>query len=145
MPDRRLYSILTLAGAAPFVAAAVLPLLGFEMIGPLGHATDLALSYGLAIVCFLAGIHWATRLYLDVELPLNLFVASNVVVLGAWFPFLLASESLAAGALIIAFAFLLFVDYRLLGHKIIDEHYFRLRTAATVLAIGSLLVIMATL
>ena len=145
MPDRRLYSILTLAGAAPFVAAAVLPLLGFESIGPLGPAVDLALSYGLAIVCFLAGIHWATRLYLEVELPLNLLVTSNVVVLGAWFPFLLASESLAATALILAFVFLLFIDYRLLALKVIDQHYFRLRAAATALAIGSLLVILASL
>jgi hypothetical protein len=141
MPDRRLYSILTLTGAAPFVAAAVLPLLGYPTIGPLGPAADLALSYGLAIVCFLSGVHWATWLYLRDKAPFNLFAASNAVVLGCWFPYLLAPAHWTAVALIAAFAFLLFVDVRLRAVGVIDDHYLRIRTVATALAVASLTIV----
>ena len=145
MTDSKLYSILTLAGAAPFVAAALLPLLGFDTIGPLGPAVDLATSYGLAIVCFLAGVHWATFLYGQVaEPPVNLFVASNVVVLGVWFPFLLAPAKWTLVALIVAFVFLLYVDYRLLAKQVIEPHYFRMRSTATALAVFSLLIVLVS-
>lgn len=145
MPDQRLYSILAFAGAAPFVAAAVLPLLGFVDIGPFGPAHEVAAAYGLAIVCFLAGTHWGTYLTRARTLPVNLFITSNVVVLGAWFPFMLASTTGVIVALLIAFAYLLFVDYRLLAVQEIDSAYFRVRVAATSLAAVSLVVVLFSL
>ena len=138
MTDRRLYSLLTLTGALPFVAAALLLPFGVTTVGPLGATVDLALSYGLAIVCFLAGIHWATFLYRRDASPGNLFVASNLVVLGTWIPYLLAPARFVAVAMIVAFIALLWVDYGLERLGVIDSHYLALRTAATLLAVLSL-------
>jgi len=138
MTDRRLYSLLTLTGAAPFVAAALLPPLGFPTVGPFGSAVDLALSYGLAIICFLAGAHWATFLYRRDQSPGNLFVASNLVVLGTWIPYLVAPVRVVACAMILAFLALLFIDYRLRQSGVIESHYLTIRTTATVLAVASL-------
>lgn len=138
MTDRRLYSLLTLAGALPFMAAALLLPFGITSLGPLGSTVELALSYGLAIICFLAGVHWATYLYRREASPGNLFVASNAVVLGTWIPFLLAPARIVAVAMIVAFLVLLWVDYRLERLAVIDGHYLALRKAATLLAVLSL-------
>ena len=123
MTDRPVYTTLTIAGAAPFIAAAALPPLGFETIGLLGPA---------------AGAHWATFLHRRDAAPTNLFVASNVVVLGVWIPYLLAPIGWTAIALIAAFLYLLYVDYRLRAAGAVDAHYLTVRTIATALAVVSL-------
>ena len=140
--NQRIYLILTIAGTLPFAAAAILPLIGIDRVGPFDNATRVAVSYGLAIVCFLAGAHWATFLYRHSDLPINLLVWSNVIVLGVWFPYLLASAHAAVVAQIVAFLALLAIDYRLLAVEVIDAHYFRTRTAATAIATASLLTIL---
>lgn len=145
MPDRRLYSLLALAGAAPFVAAALLPLAGFEKIGPFGTPSKLALSYGLTIACFLAGVHWATRLYRQDDAPPFLLVSSNLVALAAWFAYLLLPTSWAIACLVLLFVYLWYVDFRLRGRQLLDAHYFRIRTAATGLVVLSLLTVLAAL
>ena len=38
----------------PFIAAAMLPLLGYDSLPHLGPLDQLVASYGLAIVCFLS-------------------------------------------------------------------------------------------
>ena len=141
MPDRRLYSILTIAGATPFVAAAILVVAGNELVGPRFDPRDIAVSYGLAIACFLAGVHWATRLYVDTPDRVNLFIVSNAVVLGCWIPYVIGPAQFAAAALIAAFLVLLLVDARLKAAGIIDAHYFRIRCAATGLVVVSLAVV----
>lgn len=138
MPTRNWYSALALAGAMPFVAAAALTLSGLDEIGPFGTVTGLTLSYGLAIVCFLAGAHWATYLLKGPTLSMNLLVTSNVIVLGAWIPYVLAPPAGGFAALLIAFACLLYVDLRLLRAGVIDTNYFNVRAVATGLAFASL-------
>ena len=141
MQDRRLFSILTLAGTIPFVAAALLTLLGHDAFHPLGSIQDVALSYGLAISCFLAGIHWATRLYLRKPDSINLFVTSNIVVLSCWIPYQFLPAPWTVAALIAALGFLLYVDLRLHWFGVIDAYYVKIRTVATVLACSSLAVV----
>ncbi len=140
----RLYSLLALTGASPFVACAVLPLAGIGSIPGFGALDVLASTYGLAIVCFLAGAHWATYLYKQHETPFNLFVSSNVVFLGAWFTFVLVGLSAALVSQVLAFLFLLYVDQRMLKSGLISRHYFQVRAAATALAVVSLLTIVLT-
>lgn len=142
MNDQRLYTILAFAGAVPFVAAAVLLLLGYDTFGRLGDVSHLAQSYGLAIACFLAGAHWALYLGREHAIRPNLFLASNVVVLGVWIPYLLAPGGIAIVALLIAFLFLLYVDLRLLGLAIIDARYFRMRLVVTAIVCASLVVVL---
>jgi hypothetical protein len=62
MKSSNLYTSLAFAGATPFLACALLPLIGIESIAPIGRLETVASSYGLAIICFLAGSHWATYL-----------------------------------------------------------------------------------
>lgn len=138
MHERQLYSILTLTGAAPFVLAAVAPYLGITSVGPLGSPTGIALSYALAIICFLAGAQWATYLYHGREVQMNLFLLSNAVVLACWFAFLSRNVAASIVVSIAAFIVLLVIDRRLLAQSIIDRHYFRMRLTATVIACLSL-------
>lgn len=143
MQNFRTYSVLALAGTIPFIAGAVLPLLGHDSLPYLGPLDELASSYGLAIVCFLAGAHWGTYLAGRHADSLNLFVISNAIFLTAWFAFISGPVKLAIGMQIVAFLALLFIDLRLRTGGVISATYFRLRTLATLIAVVSLLGVIA--
>jgi hypothetical protein len=143
MESRKLYPVLTYAGALPFVACALMPLFGMETLWNLGSYVHVAAAYGLAIVCFLCGAHWGTYLYNRAAAPDNLFVTSNVIVVACWFAFLMAAQAITLFVLILAFLCLLFIDYRLLRAGLLTEYYFRMRTIATVIAVASFAVIIA--
>lgn len=144
MNDSKLYSLLAFAGASPFLAGALLQLAGIEALGPFGAVDELAASYGLAIVCFLAGTHWATFLYRQSETPFSLLIWSNVVFLVVWFGFVLAGTAWALSAQLVALLALLFVDSRLLRAGLITRDYFRVRSVATSLAAISIPAIVLT-
>ncbi|MDJ0748430.1 MAG: DUF3429 domain-containing protein [Woeseiaceae bacterium] len=141
MNDKRIYSVLTMAGVTPFVACAVLPLFGVHSINLLGPLGDVAAGYGLAIVSFLAGIHWATQLYELQKTSFNLLLASNVVFVAVWLVYALGTLGAALVVQAIALVTLLGLDRWLLGSGVITQHYYRVRGAATVLAVASLLLI----
>ena len=142
MDTRHLYSLLAYAGVTPFVACALLPLVGIVSIPPFGPLDQLVNSYGLAIVCFLSGIHWAHYLANKDDLPFNLMISSNGVFLLAWFGFVVGGLSASIVVQIASFAILLAIDWRLTAVEAITAHYFRLRFTATSLAIASLFVIL---
>lgn len=133
-----------LLGAMPFLACALLPLTGVTEIDGLGRLDQLAASYGMAILCFLTGIHWATQLYASEAAPFNLFVGSNVVFLVVWIAYVAAGLQWAIVAQLLAFPVLLAIDYRLCQAELISRQYLRLRTVATVLAWFSLAVILVS-
>lgn len=141
MNDKLLYSTLTYAGVTPFVACALLPLIGIASIPPFGPLDQLVNSYGLAIVCFLAGIHWANYLHSKDEVPFNLMISSNAVFLLTWFGFVLGNLSVSLVIQIAALAILLYIDWRLKSVSLISAHYFRARSAATALAAASLILV----
>ena len=142
MNDRRLYSLLAYAGVTPFVACALLPLVGIVSIPPFGPLDQLVNTYGLAIVCFLSGIHWATYLANKDDLPFNLMISSNAVFLLAWFGFVGGALSASLVIQIASLAILLLIDSRLRAAALISAHYFRVRVTATSLAIASLIVVL---
>ena len=142
MNDKRTYSTLAMAGVTPFVACAILPLGGFDTFGLLGPLADVAAGYGLALISFLAGIHWATRIYDRQPAGLNLLVASNVVFVAVWLAYALGTIAFALATQIAALLVLLGVDRWLLGNGVITAHYYRTRSVATVLAVLSLAVIL---
>ncbi|MGB5209481.1 MAG: DUF3429 domain-containing protein [Gammaproteobacteria bacterium] len=141
MQDTRIYTALALAGTIPFIAGALLPLLGHGSLPYLGPLDRLVASYGLAITCFLAGAHWGTYLSGRYVGSLNLFVISNVIFLAVWFAYVGAGIRLAIGVQIFAFLTLLFIDLRLKSGDVITAAYFRVRTAATLIAIVSLIIL----
>ena len=141
MTDSRTYSLLTMAGVTPFVACALLPLLGVDSLEYVGPLDRLAALYGLAIVSFLTGIHWATQIYELQQSSFNLLLASNVVFLFTWFAFVLGNLDVALAAQVLALLVLLGVDRWLHGSGLISKHYLSVRTVATSLAVISLLII----
>ena len=145
MKDAKLYFILAIAGAAPFIACAILPLAGIDSVEPFGRLDILAATYGLGIISFLAGVHWATFLYKAAAIPFNLFVSSNVLFLTVWFVYVLAGLAWVLLTQLLAFAILLSIDYQLRRTGLITRHYFGVRAVATALASVSLLVILLSL
>lgn len=141
--EKKLYTALALAGTLPFVAGALLPLLGYRSLPLLGAVDQLVASYGLAIVCFLAGAHWGMYLAGRSVDSLNLFVTSNVLFLVAWFAYVGAELTIAIGAQIIVFLVLLYIDRRLAAADVISASYLRVRAVATLIAIVSLLAVIA--
>jgi len=141
MNEKNLYSSLAYAGVTPFVACALLPLVGIVAIPPFGPLDQLVNSYGLAIVCFLSGIHWANYLANKDDLPFNLMVSSNAIFLLAWFGYVLGELSTSLAIQITSLAILLFIDWRLKADAVLTAHYFRVRFTATSLAIASLVVV----
>lgn len=142
MPFERLYTYLALAGTLPFVACAILPLVGMESIPLLGALDAVASSYGLAIICFLAGAHWGTYLAGKAGRRFNLFVISNAIFLAVWFAFIGAGVRWAIATQIAALLLLLYIDYRLREAAVISDRYFSVRSVATLIAVVSLLVIL---
>ncbi len=132
------YLPLALAGTLPFIACALLPFLGLSNIPGLGPTDVLASSYGLAIVCFIAGTHWGNNIVAQERAPLNLFLSSNLIFLLTWFAFIGGSASVAIATQITAFLALLFTDYRLKVTGMISNHYFQIRATATLVAVVSL-------
>ena len=120
MEDARLFTALTFAGAAPFIAAALLAVIGVAAIPPFGAIGHIAASYALAIISFLAGTHWVVQL---------LKPAATLSV--AW---VLAIQALTL-------VLLLVVDDRLRRAGVVSTAYFRARAIATLAAALSLLVV----
>jgi hypothetical protein len=143
MQDTKTYTALAMAGTIPFIAGALLPLLGYGSLPYLGPLDELVASYGLAIVCFLAGTHWGSYLSGSSAGSLNLFVISNAIFLAVWFAYVGAGAKLAIGVQILAFLSLLFIDLRLRAGDVISAAYMRVRTVATLIAVGALLMVVA--
>ena len=144
MTDKQTYSMLAMAGVTPFAACALLPLLGINSIEPFGPLDAVAASYGLAIVGFLAGIHWATQLYERQDAPFNLLLVSNLVFVPVWLAFVAGSTGFAIAIQLAALLVLLGIDGWLHGNGVIDSHYYRIRKVATVVAAASMAVILVT-
>ncbi len=140
--ETKTYTALALAGTIPFIACALLPLLGYDSIRYLGSLDKVVASYGLAIVCFLAGAHWGTYLSGRSADSLNLFITSNVIFLAVWFAYVGADMKWAIGTQVLAFLTLLFIDLRLKRSDVISNAYFRVRSVATLIATISLLVVL---
>lgn len=137
-PPRKTYSALALAGALPFVAAALLPLVNVTALPLLGELNALAASYGLAIASFMAGAHWGLYLASADRAPVNLFISSNAVVLFVWFAYLGPSLRIALAAQMLAFAALLVIDHALRKASLLTDAYLKVRTTVTLMVIASL-------
>jgi hypothetical protein len=131
---------LAFAGALPFVTCAVLLWAGHVSFPVLGAVSNIAASYGLLILAFMAGVQWGQRLS-GVETSLNLFLISNAVALAAWFAYLLLSPKLFFASLAVLFAVVLMIDKRLAAEGHLSPDYIRTRTAVSALVVMSLAVI----
>lgn len=142
MQNSKTYTALALAGTIPFVAGALLPLIGYSALPYVGSLDTVVASYGLAIVCFLAGTHWGIFLSGPSAGSLNLFIVSNVIFLAAWFAYVGGSIRQAVAVQLLAFIVLLLIDQRLRARSVTTDSYFRVRAVATAVAIVSLAIVL---
>ena len=140
MDDQNTFTALVLLGAVPFAVAAIALLGGVTSLPLVGDTRTALALYGLTIVCFLTGIHWATQLYKPEATPFNLFVISNVVFLAALGSYLAASFQVAMLTLIAALVATLLIDLRLRAAGVLAASYLRMRIVATVIGSISLAV-----
>lgn len=131
---------LAFAGALPFVASALLLWAGNTSVPLLGAVSNIAASYGLLILAFMAGVQWGQRLS-GVETKVNLFLVSNGIALAGWFSYLLLSPRLFFASLAVLFAVLLLIDRRLGDEGHLTAEYVHTRTVVSALVVMSLAVI----
>lgn len=142
MNQVKLFRALAFAGTLPFVGTAVLTVLGVMAIPPFGQVSQLATSYGLAIISFIAGTHWAVPILNQAQSPFNLLVSSNIVVVVAWVAYLVLATDWVLAVQAAALLLLLVVDHRLFVGGVISRDYWRVRLIATLIATLSLIVIL---
>jgi hypothetical protein len=130
---------LAYAGALPFVIAGVLSLFGVPQLPFIGSVERMVMSYGLVIVCFMAGVHWG-HFVSGMRSQVNLLIASNLVALTAWFGFLMLSMVWFCMFLIGLFLVLLVIDRMLASEARIGRDYLKMRTVVTLIVCLSLAV-----
>jgi ATP/ADP translocase len=131
---------LAFAGALPFVVSALWLWSGHVSVPVLGPVTNIAASYGLLILAFMAGVQWGQKLS-GIKTSLNLFLISNAIALAGWFAYLLLSPKLFFASLAVLFAAVLMIDKRLAAEGHLSADYIRTRTAVSALVVLSLAVI----
>jgi hypothetical protein len=134
-----LVRVLVFAGALPFLASALLvqlPLLpGFD-------ALALFRTYALVIVSFLCGVHWGQGLAARGAAPLNLFLASNALVLLLWLASALLPVNMFLLLVLVELALLLWIDRRLFRHELIDHWYYITRIRITLIVATCVLLVL---
>lgn len=136
-----LAALLTYAGTLPFIACAALAWLDASArIAGLAPAdttlasitlADIAVTYGAVIASFIAGTHWAARVYRPEVSALPTLVMSNVFALLAWLALLLPQRVWGLVLLIACFAGLLAVDAGLRRGGVLPAWFWPLRRNAT--------------
>ncbi len=131
MPLQRLAFLLAMAGTLPFFLGLLLLVAGW----PLQQFSGAMLShtYGVVIVSFLAGIQWGV--YLFAQGHLNLFIASNLIALLAWFSLLLAGRFIGFLLLDVCFIAALVVDWYCHRDGIISKWFWTLRWQVSAIVI----------
>lgn len=133
---------LTFAGAIPFVACALLLVIGISDIPILGATADVLSAYGLVIASFMAGSQWGNHLSLadDDKWAIRLPLVSNVIAIVLWLGFLVFPVVGFIWLLIVGFASMWMIDYGLNRARIITPDYFKVRTYVTAIVVVSLIV-----
>ena len=133
---------LTFAGAIPFVACAILLVMGISDIPILGATADVLSAYGLVIASFMAGSQWGNHLSLadDDKWAVRLPLVSNLIAIVLWLGFLMLPVVGFIWLLVIGFASMLMIDYGLNRARIITPDYFKVRTYVTAIVVVSLIV-----
>ena len=138
-----LLTYLPLAGALPFVVAALFSLTGVSNIalplaGEISVQTIMA-AYALAILSFMAGVHWGQYLA-RAHSSTAILVLSNVVTVAGWLAMLVLPLPLFLSVAAGLFVVLLLVDWLLAQSSVLAPTYFRIRLIVTFLVVASLLI-----
>ncbi len=138
MKMEKTYRTLAYLGALPFMACAGLQALDVAPLKILGPHVDVALTYGLVIMSFMAGTHWGLYLNASKPAPVNLFITSNAITIVMWALYLAAGTVITLVGFIFGFLALLWIDYRLAQAGIITAAYYKVRVGVSALVVASL-------
>jgi hypothetical protein len=139
MIDSKQYAVLAYAGTLPFIACAILPWIGMPVVAGIGSCAYIAAAYGVAIVSFMAGIHWGTFLYQADSLPVNLLLTSNAITVAVWLAFILTPVAVSIAVIAAALVLLLAVDFRLARAGLLTPDYLRTRRNVTLIVLAMLM------
>ena len=133
-----LAALLTYAGTLPFIACAVLAWRDAPvfMFGP--TPKDIAVVYGAVIASFIAGTHWAARVYRPDVSALPTLVMSNVFALLAWLAAMAPWRAVGLVILPACFLGLLAVDAGLRRVGVLPAWFWPLRRNATLVVCAML-------
>ncbi len=138
-----LLKILPFAGAIPFIAGAFLPVINVTTLPFFGSVQVATLAYGLAILSFMAGVHWG-QFIAGAGVGSNLLIISNFVTVSAWFGYLILLPWQFAILLMGLFLSVLLVDRSLVTKGVIAQDYFKTRALVTLLVVLSLAILAMT-
>lgn len=134
----KLYNWLAYFGAMPFVACALLILVGFRDVNLIGDLVSVVNSYGLVIVVFMSGIHWGNYFSEKQINTINLLVTSNIIAILSWLAFLIFPATFTLLFYCVSFSILLLIDRKLLSNSVISKDYYEMRCVVTSIVVISL-------
>ena len=137
-------SILTLAGAVPFVFAAIFMYWDLERLPLIGDVQKVIDVYGLVIVVFIAGSFWGISVNLAGKKRNALMVISNALTLLAFFSYFWLKIIPFQLVLIFLLVALLFVDYWLYFLEVNTKEYVALRLVVSIIVVGSLSIVFSS-
>lgn len=129
---------LTVAGFLLFLLGAFFSFKGIETLPLLGSLDKVFYSYALVIASFMCGVHWGNAIMLEGRQAIKLLLSSNVLILCAWFSYLLFTTHVLTLILCVVFLTLLCVDYFLYKENVFAKSYFKLRLCVTFLVVFTL-------
>jgi len=133
--------VLAWLGVFPFVLCA----LGIWLFPPppgwLPDYPSIVNTYGLLILGFMAGAWWGQMLTNPGQIPLNLFLTSNVFALCGFLGALLLPQAWQSVSLGLLFLLLLVVDRELRRQGVIDAAYWRTRVGVTLVVLACLVLV----
>jgi hypothetical protein len=141
---KRVATILTYAGAIPFVACAVILLFGPAMgLGGLRQFAGQAITtYAAVIVSFLGGIQWGIAIATHQQQPQtakSLLLLSVVPSLLAWALLFLPNDSSRVVVAIFLVGFVWIIDALLHLQHVLPTWFFRLRSIVSAVVMASLI------
>lgn len=134
----RIVPVLMYLGVLPFVAGIAAILMALPSPSYLPDWATLVASYALVILSFMCGVHWGLALSAKEVLPVDLFLASNIITLGGWITFLLVEPMIVFQVSAIGFVVLLGIDWRLRESGVLSEAYLVHRRWVTLIVVVSL-------
>ena len=133
-----LASILTYAGAIPFVLAALCMYWDFEKLPIIGDVQKIIHLYGLVIVVFIAGSHWGLSVNLLDKQRMFLLSISNFLTLAIFVSYIWLNSMPFELSLIAILLMLLMIDYWLFFKKVNSQDYVLMRLIVSIIVIISL-------
>ena len=143
--NNHFYTWLAYLGALPFVLCALLITNDHLHIYSLYNTFDVINSYALVITIFMSGIYWGISLAREEPGLRALLPVSNIITVLVWLTYLFLNSPYILLVYVVAFMFLVLIDFRLRKAGIITAYYFKLRCGVTAIVLASLLLTFVSL